>query len=68
MFTMGPNDDLRSWAMRLAHFGVLGGIFGLILAILLVIQNFYLMFAFIRLRSQVNAIQRTLDNALRGIE
>jgi hypothetical protein len=66
MFDMGPNDDLRSWAMRMAHFGVLGGLLGLALAVLLFFQSIYLMGSVMFLRSQIKTLQKTLDNALSG--
>jgi hypothetical protein len=58
MFDVLPTDDLKSYAVRLAHYGVIGGLTGLALVALLVAQNVYLMYALMKLRGEV---RRTLQ-------
>ena len=61
MFDFMPTDDLKSYAIRLAHYGVIGGLLGLAIAILLLLQNVYLLFAVVRIRGQLHMVLRRLE-------
>ena len=65
---MLPTEDPRSWALRLAHYGVVGGAIGLAVAVVLLLQNTYLIFALRSLRAKLKVIEGKvirLDAALR---
>jgi hypothetical protein len=61
MFEMFPTDDLKSYAVRLSHYGVIGGLLGLALVAVLVIQNFYLIYALRSARRELRTILRRLN-------
>jgi hypothetical protein len=58
MFDLGKNPDFHSYAFRLAHYGVMGGLVGLAIAIFLLFQNFYLIFVIARIREEVRSALR----------
>ena len=60
MFDILPTDDLKSYALRMAHFGILGGLVGLAIAALLLLQNFYLMYALSKIRGELRMVSRCL--------
>lgn len=60
MFDMSPNDDLKTYAFRLAHYGVLGGLVGLAIVVLLLMQNFYLIYALRSLQTELRTAMRRL--------
>ena len=58
--SMGPTEDMRSWAFRLIHYGLIAGVIGAAIIVLLVLQNFYIMHSLNGVRSQLRAMARTL--------
>jgi hypothetical protein len=64
VFDMLPSDDARSWALRLAHFGVLGGLAGLAVVVLLCLQNAYLIYSVRMLRADVRNLNLRLKRTL----
>jgi hypothetical protein len=62
MFDMLPNDDLKTYAFRLAHYGVLGGLAGLAIAVILLLQNFYLIYALRSLRTEIGTAMRRKES------
>jgi hypothetical protein len=59
--SMGPTEDMRSWAFRLIHYGLIAGVICAAVIVLLVLQNFYIMHSLSKTRSQLRAIARTLN-------
>jgi hypothetical protein len=57
MFGMLPTDDMKSWAFRLAHFGILGGLLALVLIVALLIQNTFLIISLRALRAQLRNLE-----------
>jgi hypothetical protein len=64
MFDMLPSDDAKSWALRMAHFGVLGGLAGLAVVVLLFLQNAYLIYSVRMLRVEVRNLSARLKRIL----
>jgi len=60
--SMGPTEDMRSWAFRLIHYGLIAGLIGAAVIVLLVLQNFYIMHSLGKARSQLRAMMRTLND------
>ena len=60
--SMGPTEDMRSWAFRLIHYGMIAGLVGAALILLLVLQNFYIMHSLNKVRSQLRGVMRTLSD------
>ena len=60
--SMGPTEDMRSWAFRLIHYGILAGLVGAAVIILLVLQNFYIMHSLNKIRSQLRTLMRTSND------
>ncbi len=59
--SMGPTEDMRSWAFRLMHYGLVAGLVGAALIVLLVLQNFYIMHSLSKVRSQLRTMMRTVN-------
>ena len=59
--SMGPTEDMRSWAFRLMHYGLIAGLVGAAVIVLLVLQNFYIMHSLNKVRSQLRTLMRTVN-------
>jgi nitrate/nitrite transporter NarK len=64
MFDMLPTDDVKSWAFRMAHFGILGAFIGLAIIVLLLLQNVYLIYSVRRLRAEMRGLDMRLNRLL----
>jgi hypothetical protein len=62
---MLPSDDLKSWAFRMAHLGVLGALIGLAIIILLLLQNVYLIYSVRQLRIEMRSLNSRLKRLLK---
>jgi hypothetical protein len=65
VFDMLPSDDLKSWAFRMAHLGVLGALIGLAIIILLLLQNVYLIYSVRQLRIEMRSLNSRLKRLLK---
>jgi hypothetical protein len=69
---MLPTDDMKSWAFRMAHLGILGAIGALAIIVLLLLFNGYLIYSVSRLRMEVRSlstrIKRLSENTVQGAE
>jgi nitrate/nitrite transporter NarK len=64
MFQMLPTDDVKSWAFRMAHMGILGAFVGLAVIFLILLQNAYLMYSIRKLRSEMRSLNSRLKRLL----
>ena len=64
MFQMLPTDDIKSWAFRMAHLGILGAFCGLAIIILVLLQNVYLIYSMRKLRSEMRSLNSRLKRLL----
>jgi hypothetical protein len=64
MFEMLPTDDVKSWAFRMMHLGVLGALVGLGIIVLLVLENAYLIYSVRKLRFEMRYLNTMLKRLL----
>jgi nitrate/nitrite transporter NarK len=61
MFEMLPTDDMKSWAFRLAHYGVMGGFLAFAIVVALLLQNTYLVVSLRAIRAQLHDVESKLS-------
>ncbi|MBA2588041.1 MAG: hypothetical protein H0U98_05385 [Alphaproteobacteria bacterium] len=61
MFDMLPTDDVKSWAFRMAHFGILGALIASAIIVLLLLQNFYLIYSLRKLRAEMRSLNMRMN-------
>jgi nitrate/nitrite transporter NarK len=64
MFQMLPTDDVKSWAFRMAHFGILGAFVALAIIFLILLQNAYLIYSVRKLRAEMRGLNAKLKRLL----
>jgi hypothetical protein len=67
-WAVSATDDTRSWALRMVHYGLIAAILAMGIIVLLLLQNFYIMHSLKKLRRQIQALTRRLNEPWKGSE
>ena len=55
---MGPDEDAKAWALRMAHYALIGAGVGMLLIFLLVLITLVLVFYVVQLRRDIRALSK----------